>query len=100
MGPTAADRSSGRTVEARAGILDIMKCLARLWVIVYLTGALAACGQKGPLVLPDAAPKHKHTVPTLPGAAKPPAPANTGPATTPVPPAGQAPQPAPTPPQP
>jgi predicted small lipoprotein YifL len=83
-----------------------MKCLGRLWVIMYLAGALAACGQKGPLVLPDA-PKRKHTTPTMPGAAKPqstgessPAPADAKPATSPAPPANPSPQPAQTPPQP
>jgi predicted small lipoprotein YifL len=81
-----------------------MKGLVRLWVIVYLTGALTACGQKGPLVLPDAAAKRKHTLPTLPGTATPknsadtrPAPADANPATTPAPPASPTPQPSPSP---
>jgi predicted small lipoprotein YifL len=41
-----------------------MKCLQRGTVIVALGGLLLACGQKGPLVLPDA-PKHKRSVPPL-----------------------------------
>jgi len=85
-----------------------MKGLVRLWVIVYVGGTLAACGQKGPLVLPDVAAKRKHAVPTLPAPATPnntgvvsPAPADANPATTPAPPASSAaPEPSPTPPQP
>jgi predicted small lipoprotein YifL len=34
---------------------------------VVCVAALVACGQKGPLVMPDAQ-KHKRTIPTLPGA--------------------------------
>jgi predicted small lipoprotein YifL len=74
--------------------------IAPLILSICLAGALLACGQKGPLVMPDAQ-KHKRTIPTLPGApAKPtgsgtpkPAPAD-GTATT-APPA-----PAPAPPSP
>jgi predicted small lipoprotein YifL len=47
-----------------------MKCLQRGTIIVALGGLLLACGQKGPLVLPDA-PKHKRTVPPLASPAKP-----------------------------
>jgi predicted small lipoprotein YifL len=87
------DRLPGR-------ILNMMK-IAPLTLSACLAGALLACGQKGPLVMPDAQ-KHKRPIPTLPGAIKPgsggeaakPAPAS-GTATTPVPPA-----PAPTSPSP
>jgi predicted small lipoprotein YifL len=72
--------------------------IAPFMLSVCLAGALLACGQKGPLVMPDAQ-KHKRTIPTLPGApAKPtggstpkPAPSD-GTATTP---ASPAPAPAP-----
>jgi predicted small lipoprotein YifL len=47
-----------------------MKCLQRGTIIVALGGLLLACGQKGPLVLPDA-PKHKRTVPPLASPVKP-----------------------------
>ena len=40
-----------------------MKCLALATVLLALSSLLAACGQKGPLVLPDAQPKHKRTLP-------------------------------------
>jgi predicted small lipoprotein YifL len=53
-----------------AGILKIMKCLQRGTIIVALGGLLLACGQKGPLLLPDA-PKHKRTVPPLASPVKP-----------------------------
>jgi len=47
--------------------------IAHLWILVSLTALLAGCGQKGPLVLPDA-PKHKKAVPVTPaGAPAPPA---------------------------
>jgi predicted small lipoprotein YifL len=41
--------------------------IAPFTLSVCLAGALLACGQKGPLVMPDAQ-KHKRTIPTLPGA--------------------------------
>jgi predicted small lipoprotein YifL len=47
-----------------------MTCLQRGTIIVALGGLLLACGQKGPLVLPDA-PKHKRTVPPLVSPVKP-----------------------------
>jgi predicted small lipoprotein YifL len=47
-----------------------MKSLQRGTVIVALGGLLLACGQKGPLVLPDA-PKHKRSVAPLSSPAKP-----------------------------
>jgi len=65
--------------------------ISQLMVIVC-AGALLACGQKGPLVMPDAQ-KHKRTIPSLPGTAKP-APSGGG-ATSPAPPAPASPAPAP-----
>ncbi|HSZ10283.1 MAG TPA: lipoprotein [Steroidobacteraceae bacterium] len=41
--------------------------IAPFTLSICLAGALLACGQKGPLVMPDAQ-KHKRTIPTLPGA--------------------------------
>jgi len=64
--------------------------ISQLMVIVC-AGALLACGQKGPLVMPDAQ-KHKRTIPSLPGTAKP-APSGGG-ATSPAPPAPASPAPA------
>jgi predicted small lipoprotein YifL len=65
--------------------------IAQLIAAFSLTAGLLACGQKGPLVMPDAQ-KHKRTIPSLPGApAKPsegtavPAPSG-GSATSPPPP--------------
>jgi predicted small lipoprotein YifL len=80
-----------------AGILNIMKG-ARLFTIVSLTAVLLACGQKGPLVLPDKQ-KPKRAIPsTAKPAARPapspapadpapadPAPADPAPSTTPTP---------------
>jgi predicted small lipoprotein YifL len=75
-----------------AGILNIMKG-ARLLTIVSLTAVLLACGQKGPLVLPDKQ-KPKRAIPsTAKPATKPapsaapadPAPADPAPSTTPTP---------------
>ncbi len=48
--------------------------LLRLCALVCLAGSLLGCGQKGPLLLPDA-PKHKRTAPKPPAA---PAPAKSG----------------------
>ncbi|MGO9945894.1 MAG: LPS translocon maturation chaperone LptM [Steroidobacteraceae bacterium] len=56
---------------------------ARPWVLVCLAGVLFGCGQKGPLVMPDAQ-KHKRSIPAPPAAPKP-APAGPGAATTPAP---------------
>ena len=53
--------------------------IVRLWLPLCLAGILAGCGQKGPLVLPDA-PKHKKTTPTRPNAAPRPASVWSGPA--------------------
>ncbi|HEY4444534.1 MAG TPA: lipoprotein [Steroidobacteraceae bacterium] len=61
--------------------------IVRLWIPVCLAGLVVACGQKGPLVLPDA-PKHKKAVPSPRAPATPapttPAPTTPGP-TTPAP---------------
>ncbi|HWY94798.1 MAG TPA: lipoprotein [Steroidobacteraceae bacterium] len=82
--------------------------IVRLWVPVCLAGLVVACGQKGPLVLPDT-PKHKKTVssprtptapvPTapVPTAPAPTTPAPTAPAAAPAPPASESPAPAGTP---
>jgi predicted small lipoprotein YifL len=67
---------------------------AQQLLLIGLAGAVLGCGQKGPLVMPDAQ-KHKRTIPTLPGApAKPAAggnasaaPQGSGAATSPAPPA-------------
>jgi predicted small lipoprotein YifL len=45
-----------------------MKCSLRGIMVVALAGLLLACGQKGPLVLPDA-PKHKRGAPAQPAPA-------------------------------
>ncbi|HEX3398087.1 MAG TPA: lipoprotein [Steroidobacteraceae bacterium] len=81
---------------------------AQQLLLVCLAGVVLGCGQKGPLVMPDAQ-KHKRTIPTLPGApAKPasgsgaaaPAPegagSTNGPAPPPPAPAPATPAPAPT----
>ncbi|MEO7206314.1 MAG: lipoprotein [Steroidobacteraceae bacterium] len=80
------------TGSACAGILAMMK-FVQLLLLICLAGGVLGCGQKGPLVMPDAQ-QHKRTVPTAPGApAKPasgetsPAPAGAGAATSPAPPA-------------
>jgi predicted small lipoprotein YifL len=97
MGPRPADRSSGEPPRAPRVYFSAMKSLASACFVVYVAGTLAACGQKGPLVLPDA-PKRKHAIPSLPNSAKPngaenasPAPAESGPATSPAPPSSTAP---------
>jgi predicted small lipoprotein YifL len=51
--------------------------IVRLWLPLCLAGMLAGCGQKGPLVQPDA-PKHKKTTST-PAAAAPAQPASGAP---------------------
>ena len=77
-----------------AGILATMK-FAQLMVLICLAGGVLGCGQKGPLVMPDAQ-KHKRTVPTPPGTqtkpvsgsgATAPAPEGAGSAASPAPPA-------------
>jgi predicted small lipoprotein YifL len=75
--------------------------IAQLIVALSLAAGLPACGQKGPLVMPDAQ-KHKRTIPSLPGgSAKPaegaPAPAPSGGSATSPPPPASAPPPAGTP---
>jgi predicted small lipoprotein YifL len=73
---------------------------AQQLLLVCLAGVALGCGQKGPLVMPDAQ-KHKRTIPTVPGApAKPtaggntsPAPQTSGTATSPAPPAPATPPP-------
>ncbi|HTC39242.1 MAG TPA: lipoprotein, partial [Steroidobacteraceae bacterium] len=54
----------------------------QLLLLVCLAGGVLGCGQKGPLVMPDAQ-KHKRTIPTLPGAK--PKPASESGAATPAP---------------
>ncbi|HEY0747346.1 MAG TPA: lipoprotein, partial [Steroidobacteraceae bacterium] len=76
-----------------AGILIRMK-VAALLVIVRLAGGVLACGQKGPLVMPDAQ-KHKRTIPTPPRA---PAKSATQPTPATSPPAGSPPPTSPAPP--
>jgi predicted small lipoprotein YifL len=73
---------------------------AQQLLLVCLAGAAFGCGQKGPLVMPDAQ-KHKRTIPTVPsipakpavGGAASPAPQSSAPATSPAPPATPAPTP-------
>jgi predicted small lipoprotein YifL len=94
----------GERFSAGAGILDIMKFAQQL-LLVGLAGVALGCGQKGPLVMPDAQ-KHKRTIPTIPSTpAKPaaggnaaPSPQGSGAATAPAPPAPSPTPPAPTPP--
>ncbi|HEX3948523.1 MAG TPA: lipoprotein [Steroidobacteraceae bacterium] len=67
----------------------------QLLALIFLAGEALGCGQKGPLVMPDAQ-KHKRIVPTLPGAPAKPANGSTAsPAPAPVAPAPPAPAPAP-----
>ncbi len=40
---------------------------AQLLVLICLAGGVLGCGQKGPLVMPDAQ-KHKRSIPAAPGA--------------------------------
>jgi predicted small lipoprotein YifL len=65
----------------------------RVLVLLALAAAAAACGQKGPLVLPDA--QHPRKKVKLPNAPKPPAAAPQAPAAAPDAPAGPAENPAP-----
>ena len=65
--------------------------IVSLWIPVCLAALVVGCGQKGPLVLPDA-PKHKKTLPgpRTPAPAPPAAPApagtsNPAPASVPAP---------------
>jgi predicted small lipoprotein YifL len=62
---------------------------ARLWILAILAASVLGCGQKGPLVLPDAQHTHKKVKfpsPKAPSAAPP------APATAPSAPAGPAPE--------
>jgi len=43
---------------------------ARPWVLICVAGVLFGCGQKGPLVMPDAQ-KHKRSIPAPPASRKP-----------------------------
>jgi predicted small lipoprotein YifL len=92
LGTSAWDRPAHREVPAklfwrRARYTLLMK-IARPWALVFLVGMLTGCGQKGPLVHPDA-PKHKKTVPSTPAPAAPapaaPAPAPAGTPANPTP---------------
>jgi predicted small lipoprotein YifL len=58
--------------------------MARLWIPVFAAGMIVGCGQKGPLVLPDA-PKHKKVMVPSPRSTPSPAPApgNATPGPTP-----------------
>jgi predicted small lipoprotein YifL len=72
------------TASGGAGILAIMK-FSQLLLLICLTGGVLGCGQKGPLVMPDAQKqKHKRTAPTAPAAPAAPAPAPTTPSTPPT----------------
>jgi predicted small lipoprotein YifL len=62
------------------GIINFMKAKG-LWILVGLAGLLSACGQKGPLVLPDA--QHAQKKVTLPALPKAPRPPNSAPAAAP-----------------
>ena len=77
-----------QTAGAGAGILAIMK-FVQLLALLFVAGGIFGCGQKGPLVMPDAQ-KHKRTVPTLPGAPAKPANGSTAPTASPAPPADPA----------
>jgi predicted small lipoprotein YifL len=57
--------------------------IAQRAMLICLAGTMLACGQKGPLVLPDEAAKHKRTIPAPPAAK--PAPAGEGTTTSPAP---------------
>ena len=52
-----------------------------LWLLLALTGLLLGCGQKGPLVLPDA--QHPHKKRTLPAPPKASRATSTSPSTSP-----------------
>jgi predicted small lipoprotein YifL len=70
---------------------------ARLWILAILATSVLGCGQKGPLVLPDAQHTHKKVKfpsPKTPSAA-PAAPATAPGAAAPSAPAGPAPDAAP-----
>jgi predicted small lipoprotein YifL len=69
-----------------------MKIL-RVWVLFALAAAAAACGQKGPLVLPDA--QHPRKKVKLPNVPKPASSTPAAPETAPDAPAGQPQNPAP-----
>jgi predicted small lipoprotein YifL len=65
---------------------------ARLWVLAILAASVLGCGQKGPLVLPDA--QHTHKKVKFPSP-KTPSAAPAAPATAPSAPVGPAPDAAP-----
>jgi predicted small lipoprotein YifL len=65
---------------------------ARLWVLAVLAASVLGCGQKGPLVLPDA--QHTHKKVKFPSP-KTPSAAPAAPASAPSAPAGPAPDAAP-----
>jgi biopolymer transport protein ExbB len=70
---------------------------ARLWILAILAASVLGCGQKGPLVLPDAQHPHKKVKfpsPKTPSAA-PAAPASAPGAAAPTAPGGPAPDAAP-----
>jgi predicted small lipoprotein YifL len=54
----------------------------QLLALLLVAGGIFGCGQKGPLVMPDAQ-KHKRTVPTLPGAPAKPASGSATPSSPP-----------------
>lgn len=62
---------------------------APVYILIALAWAASGCGQKGPLVLPDA--EHPHKKAKFPALPKPPG----TPSSTPSPPAGPPPNPAP-----
>ncbi|HEY2676152.1 MAG TPA: lipoprotein [Steroidobacteraceae bacterium] len=59
--------------------------IAQLGVLLCLTEIMLGCGQKGPLVLPDAPPKHKRVIPAPPAAKPAPTSAPAPSASTPPP---------------
>jgi predicted small lipoprotein YifL len=71
MAPEVPGKQPRRAARYTAGMT-----IARLWVPLCLAGLVAACGQKGPLVHPDA-PKHKKAMPSP----RTPVPATTAPET-------------------
>ncbi len=80
MGPKGVCISSGQSVALRRRYTAAMKN-RHLWGAILIAALIGGCGQKGPLVLPDA-PKHKKVAPS------PRAPAATPSASAPDSPAG------------
>src|ERR1700683_346089 len=95
MGQERSARSSGQSQGAAArAILALMKAV-RLLVLITLTALVFGCGQKGPLVMPDAQhPRKKAKFPAPPKTAPAPAPTAAPPATAPPATAPAAPAPA------